>query len=468
MGYGNKNRPIVSVDNQQLRDEVNAQLAEKATKTEVDSKVAQIVSGSPKGTYATISALQSAFPTGATGVYVVTADGKWYYWNGTAWTAGGVYQATSIGIGEITPTKTNFLPTKPTTRNLYNPNAPTREAGKLLNADGTTTANATYEITEYIDISGAEKVFISRTNTGPNAMVRGFAFYDTNKVWLNGESKSDGSTVIPLTVPANAVYVRVCHNPADTNYQIEKGSRKTDYVAYSELPTIDETKVNFPKPDSVLTPLKGKKVVFNGDSITEGYIPYSGENYYKYADRVADAFGMTISNHAIGGSTIAVKESVPTERDPIVTRYSSMADGDLIIIAAGTNDWQYNHTPLGTMADRTNYTFYGALHNLCLGLVEKYSGKQIMFMTPIKRSQDPYLTPESVNGNGKTLKEYADIIKEVCGYYGIPVLDMFRECPLNPAISTQKTVYVPDGTHPNTAGHGIMARRVIGFLKQLI
>ena len=34
-------------------------------------------------------------------MYVVTADGKWYYWNGTAWTAGGIYQATSANQTSI-------------------------------------------------------------------------------------------------------------------------------------------------------------------------------------------------------------------------------------------------------------------------------------------------------------------------------------------------------------------------------
>ena len=51
-----------------------------ATKTDVQN----MVGGSPKGVYATLSALQTAFPTGTTGVYLVTADGGWYYWNGTA------------------------------------------------------------------------------------------------------------------------------------------------------------------------------------------------------------------------------------------------------------------------------------------------------------------------------------------------------------------------------------------------
>jgi hypothetical protein len=60
---------------------------------------------SPRGTYATLAALQTAYPAGATGIYVVTADGKWYYWSGSAWTSGGAYQ-TPLGIVQNTGAST--------------------------------------------------------------------------------------------------------------------------------------------------------------------------------------------------------------------------------------------------------------------------------------------------------------------------------------------------------------------------
>lgn len=55
-------------------------------------------SGSPKGTYATVDALKSAYPSGTSGIYVVLADGKWYYWSGSAWTAGGTYLSTADAV----------------------------------------------------------------------------------------------------------------------------------------------------------------------------------------------------------------------------------------------------------------------------------------------------------------------------------------------------------------------------------
>ena len=80
------------------------QLAEAATKTEL----AAVASGSPKGTYATLTALQTAYPTGNANIYVVTANGNWYYWSGSAWTSGGVYQATGIADRSLVYDKLDY------------------------------------------------------------------------------------------------------------------------------------------------------------------------------------------------------------------------------------------------------------------------------------------------------------------------------------------------------------------------
>lgn len=64
--------------------------------------IASVASGSPKGQYATLAALTAAIPAGNTNIYLVLADGKWYYWNSSAWTAGGTYQSTGIGVGTVT------------------------------------------------------------------------------------------------------------------------------------------------------------------------------------------------------------------------------------------------------------------------------------------------------------------------------------------------------------------------------
>lgn len=63
----------------------------------LNNELSSLGSGAPAGVYATAAALSAAIPAGNANVYVVTADGNWYYWSGAAWTAGGVYAAMEAG-----------------------------------------------------------------------------------------------------------------------------------------------------------------------------------------------------------------------------------------------------------------------------------------------------------------------------------------------------------------------------------
>lgn len=38
------------------------------------------------------------------------------------------------------------------------------------------------------------------------------------------------------------------------------------------------------------------------------------------------------------------------------------------------------------------------------------------------------------NSKGSTLGDFVKAIKDVCGYYGVKVIDLFNECPINPII----------------------------------
>jgi lysophospholipase L1-like esterase len=84
-------------------------LGKKADKTYVDAVTQSIASGSPKGAFTTLALLQADATAntldGKKYIYVVTADGKWYYWNGSAWTAGGVYQSTGLTDKSVLTTK---------------------------------------------------------------------------------------------------------------------------------------------------------------------------------------------------------------------------------------------------------------------------------------------------------------------------------------------------------------------------
>jgi hypothetical protein len=148
-------------------DATNNAVSAKAEKVYVDTLVASLASGSPKGTYATVSALQAAFPTGNTNTYVVTADGKWYYWNGSGWTAGTVYQSTGVADNSVGVAALKTMKWAEILGNAkLNFNTTTKTASLpstyVYNDDGTVLANAssiTYDdsVVSYICVDRTTK-----------------------------------------------------------------------------------------------------------------------------------------------------------------------------------------------------------------------------------------------------------------------------------------------------------------------
>lgn len=154
---------------------------QKADKSYVDNLIST-VSASPKGTYATVAALTSAIPAGNSNIYLVTADGKWYFWNGSAWTAGGVYQATGVVDRSITSSKINYkaidiehLNIVEQSTNLINENKFTT-GYTLSNSTGEPTANVSYSVSDFFPVKPSTDYRM--------ANITRWAIYDSNKTFI--------------------------------------------------------------------------------------------------------------------------------------------------------------------------------------------------------------------------------------------------------------------------------------------
>lgn len=214
--------------------------------------------------------------------------------------------------------------------------------------------------------------------------------------------------------------------------------------------------------------LKGTKINFLGDSITEGAGTSSHDKMFTML--IEREYGAICQNYGIGGTRIA-RQKTPTEekwdRD-FISRVPEMDnDADIVVVFGGTNDFGHGDAPLGTMSDRTPYTFYGALHCLYTALTEKYPDVPVVILTPLHR-----LNEDSPKGDNKpepvgTLKEYVNIIREVAEYYSLPVLDLYKESGLQPKVPVIQQKYIPDGLHPNDDGNAILAHKIARFLETL-
>ncbi len=210
--------------------------------------------------------------------------------------------------------------------------------------------------------------------------------------------------------------------------------------------------------------LQGLKINFLGDSITEGHGCSSEET--RFTNKIAAEYGAITRNYGIGGTRIA-RQMKPSENPRLdlyfPLRVAEMTpDADLIVVFGGTNDFGHGDAPFGDFADRTADTFCGALHVLYTSLLEKYPDCPIMVMTPLHRA-----TEDIPNMHGRVLKDYVDMLRRTAEYYSLPVLDLWAEYGVQPAVPAMQAAYMPDGLHPNDAGHVILTRKITQFIKNL-
>lgn len=216
--------------------------------------------------------------------------------------------------------------------------------------------------------------------------------------------------------------------------------------------------------------LKGMKINFLGDSITEGH--GTTDNSKTYWNILGRETGAIVRGYGIGGTRFA-KQTNPSQNprhdlDFIMRAKEMDPDADIVVVFGGTNDFGHGDAPIGEFSDRTDYTFYGACHTLFTDLINQYPEATIVIMTPLHRCNEDNLRGDGFKAEDVApLSIYVSIIKEVAEYYSLPVLDMWSVSGIQPKVPVIKQKYCPDGLHPNDAGHVLMAKRLEGFLKSL-
>ena len=211
--------------------------------------------------------------------------------------------------------------------------------------------------------------------------------------------------------------------------------------------------------------LNGKKVLFLGDSITEGVGVSAPDK--KYTEVFKSISGADVYNYGIGGTRIA-RQKTPSKEAKFdlcfLDRVEKMeADADVVVVFGGTNDFGHGDAQFGTFDSRDEFTYYGALHSLAVRLINRYPNAIKVFMTPLHRTNEDGLINE-IGLERRKLKDYVEAMREVCEYYSLPVLDLFKNSGLQPAVDIIKSTYMPDGLHPCDKGALLIANRLYGFL----
>ena len=216
--------------------------------------------------------------------------------------------------------------------------------------------------------------------------------------------------------------------------------------------------------------LSGKTAVFVGDSITYGVGNSNGAKYWEILEDSLELSSVT--GMGVAGSCISARSNYGNSNSPLINRYDTIPEADLITIFMGTNDYGHE-TPLGTINDKRDISFYGALNVILPSLIKKYPNSRIVVVTPLHRYGKgtsgilgtDFTYDYLENGVGANLGDYVNALKQVCSKYSIPVIDLYTVSGLDPSNAEIKTKYMPDGLHPNAEGHEIIADIMKNWLK---
>lgn len=208
--------------------------------------------------------------------------------------------------------------------------------------------------------------------------------------------------------------------------------------------------------------LKNAKINFLGDSITEGV---GATEQTRFTRLLEEKCGIAARNYGISGTRIA-RQTKPSQYPHHDLDFCMRApemenDADAVVVFGGTNDFGHGDAPFGEFGDRTVDTFCGALHVLYQMLLEKYPASLILICTPLHRSTE--LIPR---WDGHVLDDFVQMIRKTAEYYSLPMLDLYAISGIQPSVPCMMERYMPDGLHPNEAGHKILAQLIGGCLER--
>lgn len=206
------------------------------------------------------------------------------------------------------------------------------------------------------------------------------------------------------------------------------------------------------------------KIVFLGDSITEGAGTSCKEN--QYVELIGQRLHCQVVNFGISGTRIA-KQTKLSEEPAFDKDFQGRVetldeDADKVFVFGGVNDYGHGDALFGHFNEKDPYTFYGGLRCLVESLIDKYGKENLNFILPLGMKDDDKPCGVGSVKNHATLSDYVKIMREVLDYYQVAYLDLFHKLP----VPTQDggNEWFCDSVHPNDKGHVWIAEQVITLL----
>ena len=204
---------------------------------------------------------------------------------------------------------------------------------------------------------------------------------------------------------------------------------------------------------------KGKKICAYGDSVTE-------QN--KWQSFVSSYFNCSFYNRGVGGTTVTQVNSSTNHMSADVRIETIPTDSDVVLVFGGHNDWSSASINIGdikTDALSESVSFKSAFALMLKKIQTRCPNAKIITMTPVGGRTEEASTNQDKQFYIRDLcmTDFANAVKEVSAYYGIPCIDINANSGIN---TLNHTTYIADLIHPNVEGGKLIANEVINGLKR--
>lgn len=185
------------------------------------------------------------------------------------------------------------------------------------------------------------------------------------------------------------------------------------------------------------SPIKGRKLIFLGSSVTYGY----ASNAVSFADYIGVRNGCIIVKEAVSGTTL-----VDDREDSYIARMKQIRapEADLFVCQLSTNDASKGK-PLGSISEGFDKTLFdtstvaGAIEYI-IAYAEKTWHCPVVFYTSPRYDKDEYAA-------------MVELLWEIARKWKISVIDMWNDEQFNMITDEQRMLYMKDPVHPTQAGY---------------
>ena len=445
---------------------------QESYENKINSQVRSLASGTPL----VANSVSEMIDTNK--VYVNTTDGYWYYYNGTEWLQGGMYQAIENADGSINIDKLEYELQKTVLRIANFPIKDIEYPGTTVyQKDGATGTYNCWWSSDFVELKSIYKAIkiddVACLNNS-TLYINAISFFDSDKNYISGIDATNNNVTVThivdsetnkqydsmngfIEIPSNAKY---CIFTQFDNYAGFKSKNKICFTSTTEETT--EMKINKMYPSFINQNIKN--VLCIGDSLTEGDSgsePAGTKNIIteNYPYFLAKYLNCNVTNEGYCGLTPYQYWTTKAKNIDFSKNY------DVIVIMLGTN-----HALTDTIENDTNISDGETYENYVMTETGSYCAmiEYIMEQTNNK-SQIILCCPPHVGIMRPNNREHAintnPIIKKVGEKYSLPVIDLLNEGGFS---DYNQNIFQPiDHLHFNDKGYQKMATFIGSKIKSL-